>query len=339
MTAAQVEVVTPHGHHRACASHLSRRRWVVGSLLGWAMGGVLAAFPDRPIKLVVPFSPGGGTDNITRALAAGMSQALGQTVVVENKPGAGTVIGTDFVAKSPADGHVLVMATFAHAVNPSLLSKLPFDAERALTPVGMVARGPNVLVVRADSPLRNLRDLMELAQAQPGRLSYASQGNGTSAHLAGEMFDHLARIRLTHIPYRGAGPAMSDLLGGQVDMMFATAAAVAPHIATGRLRALGVTSSERSSAFANVPAIADVVPGYSVESWYGLLAPAGTPADVMARLHTAMTLAMQHPDFKRKLEPEGLSVSPGTPSDFGAYIRREEARWRRLIKDNNIHSD
>jgi tripartite-type tricarboxylate transporter receptor subunit TctC len=311
----------------------------VGGLACLGVSGAWAAYPDRPLKLVVPFSPGGGTDSITRALAVGLSQALGHAVVVDNKPGAGTVIGTDAVAKSTPDGYTLVMATFAHAVNPSLVARLPFDTERAFAAVGMVARGPNVLVVRADSALKTLRDVLELARTQPHKLSYASQGNGTSAHLAGEMFDHLARVHTTHIPYRGAGPAMSDLLGGQVDMMFATAAAVAPHIANGKLRALGVTSAERSAAFPQVPPIAEAVPGYNVESWYGLLAPAGTPADVLARLHAAVVQATQHPDFKRKLEPEGLVVDASTPQELDAYIRREEARWRRIVKDNRIKPD
>jgi tripartite-type tricarboxylate transporter receptor subunit TctC len=319
------------------------RRYGLSSLLGGLVmlmtSRVWAVFPERPVKLVVPFSPGGGTDSITRALALGMAQALGQAVVVDNKPGAGTVIGSDFVAKSPPDGHVLVMATFAHAVNPSLMPRLPFDTERAFAPVGMVARGPNVLVVRSDSAIKSVRDLIEQARAQPGKLSYASQGNGTSAHLAGEMFDNLARVRMTHIPYRGAGPAMSDLLGGQVDMMFATAAAVAPHIANGKLRALAVTSAERSAAMPQVPAMAEAVPGYSVESWYGLLAPAGTPLEVMARLHAAMVQATQNADFKRKLEPEGLAVDAGSGPELDAYIRREETRWRRIVKDNHIKPD
>ena len=327
--------------HSFYASGMTRRGGL-GSLgsLAWLWSSLAwGAFPDRPLKLVVPFSPGGGTDSITRALAVGMAQALGQPVVVDNKPGAGTVIGTDAVAKSPADGHTLVMATFAHAVNPSLVARLPYDTERAFAAVGMVARGPNVLVVRADSALKTLRDVLEQARVQPQKLSYASQGNGTSAHLAGEMLVNLARVQMTHIPYRGAGPAMSDLLGGQVDMMFATAAAAAPHIASGKLRALGVTSTERSAAFPQIPAVAEFVTGYSVESWYGLLAPAGTPADVIARLHAAMVQATQHAEFKRKLEPEGLLVDAGTPQELDAYIRREEARWRRIVKDNRIKPD
>ena len=213
-------------------------------------------------------------------LASGMAQALGQPVIVDNKPGAGTIIGTDAVAKSPADGYTAVVASFAHAVNPSLMAKLPFDTDKAFSPVILLARGPNVLVVRTESPFKSVADVVAAARAQPGKVTYASQGNGTSAHLAGEMFSNLAKVKMTHVPYRGAGPAMTDLLGGQVDVMFATAAAAAPQIAGGKMRALGVTTPKRSPAMKDLPAIAETVPGYAVESWYGLFVPAGTPADV-----------------------------------------------------------
>jgi tripartite-type tricarboxylate transporter receptor subunit TctC len=298
-----------------------------------------ANYPIRPIKIVVPFAPGGGTDSITRTLSSGMSQTLGQAVVVENKPGAGTIIGSDLVAKSAPDGYTLVMATFAHAVNPSLIAKLPFDTEKAFAPVVMVARGPNVLVVRADSPLKTLKDVMDTARAQPGKLSYASQGNGTSAHLAGEMFENLAKVKMTHVPYRGAGPAMTDLLGGQVDMMFATAAAAGPHVAAGKLRALAVTTPERSPVMRAVPTVAEFVTGYAVESWYGLFAPAGTPADVISKLNVATKQATQSADFKKKLEPEGLIVSTGSPQELEDYVRKEEARWRKIVTENNIKPD
>ena len=298
-----------------------------------------ANYPIRPIKIVVPFAPGGGTDSITRTLSSGMSQTLGQAVVVENKPGAGTIIGSDLVAKSAPDGYTLVMATFAHAVNPSLIAKLPFDTEKAFAPVVMVARGPNVLVVRADSPLKTLKDVMDTARAQPGKLSYASQGNGTSSHLAGEMFENLAKVKMTHVPYRGAGPAMTDLLGGQVDMMFATAAAAGPHVAAGKLRALAVTTPERSPVMRAVPTVAEFVTGYAVESWYGLFAPAGTPADVISKLNVATKQATQSADFKKKLEPEGLIVSTGSPQELEDYVRKEEARWRKIVTENNIKPD
>jgi tripartite-type tricarboxylate transporter receptor subunit TctC len=298
-----------------------------------------AAYPEKPVKLVVPFSPGGGTDSIARTLAVGMSQVLGQSVIVENKPGAGTIIGTDAVAKSAPDGYSLVVATFAHAVNSSLIPKLPFDTEKAFTPVVMVARGPNVLVVRTESTLKSVKDLIDLARADPAKLSYASQGNGTSAHLAGEMFENLAQVKMTHVPYRGAGPAMTDLLSGQVDMMFATAAAVAPHIASGKLRAIAVTSPERSPVMRTIPTVAETVRGYAVESWYGLFAPAGTPDDVVMKLNNAAKQATQSAEFRRKMEPEGLVVSTGTPQELDAYVKREESRWRKIVKENNIKPD
>jgi tripartite-type tricarboxylate transporter receptor subunit TctC len=268
-----------------------------------------------------------------------MSQALGQSVIVENKPGAGTIIGTDAVAKSPPDGYSLVVATFAHAVNPSLMTKLPFDTEKAFAPIVMIARGPNVLVVRSDSPLKTVKDLLDAARAEPSKLSYASQGNGTSAHLAGEMFENIAQVKITHIPYRGAGPAMTDLLGGQVDMMFATAAAVAPHIASGKLRAIAVTTPERSPVMKTIPTVAETVRGYAVESWYGLFAPAGTPDDVIIKLNNAAKQATQSAEFRRKMEPEGLVVSTGTPQELDAYVKREESRWKKIVKENNIKPD
>jgi tripartite-type tricarboxylate transporter receptor subunit TctC len=309
------------------------------ALTAFAVGTALAAFPEHPVRLVVPFAPGGGTDLIARTLGIGMSQALGQPVIVENKPGAGTIIGTDVVAKSAPDGYTLVVASFAHAVNPSLVPKLPYATETAFTPVMLIGRGPNVLVVRADSPFRSVKDIVEAARAKPDKLSYASQGNGTSAHLAGEMFDNLARVKMVHIPYKGAGPALTDLLGGQVDMMFATASAVGSFVESGKLRALAVTSPQPSPAFKGVPPVAETVPGYAVESWYGLYAPAGTPSDVVAKLNAAAKKAAQSPEFRKKIEQEGLAVSAGTPQELDAYVRGEEARWRRIVKENNVKAE
>lgn len=296
-------------------------------------------FPEKPVRLVVPFAPGGGTDLIARTMGAGMSTALGQSVFIENKPGAGTIIGTDLVAKSPPDGYTLVVASFAHAVNPSLMAKLPYAADKAFTPVVLIGRGPNVLVVRADSPYKTVKDIVTAATANPEKLSFASQGNGTSAHLAGEMFTNLAKVKMTHIPYKGAGPAITDLLGGQVDMMFATSSAVGAFIDSGRLRAVAVTTPERSAALKGVPTVAETVPGYAVESWYGLYAPAGTPADVVTKLNAAVKKAVQTDEFRKKIEQEGLAVSAGSPEELDAYVRREEERWRKVVKENNIKVD
>jgi tripartite-type tricarboxylate transporter receptor subunit TctC len=314
---------------------------VAGCLAATALAAsaAFAAFPDRPVKLVVPFAPGGGTDAIARALGLGMSQALGQPVIVDNKPGAGTIIGSDAVAKSAPDGYSVLVSTFAHAVNPSLMAKLPYDTQKAFAPVVLLARGPNVLVVRADSPYRSVADVVAAAHANPGKLTFASQGNGTSAHLAGEQFTNLAKVQMTHIPYKGAGPALTDLLGGQVDMMFATAAAVSSQLAGGKLRAIGVTTPRRAPALKDVPAIAETVPGYAVESWYGLFVAAGTPADVVAKLNAAARKATESAEFRKMLEPEGLTVSGGAPTELDDFVRSETVRWSRIVKENNVKAD
>ena len=295
-----------------------------------------AQFPDKPVRLVVPFAPGGGTDLIARTLAQGMARELGQPVIVENKPGAGTILGSEMVAKSPPDGYTVLVATFAHAVNPSLQPALPYSTETAFAPVALIGRSPNVRVVRADSPYRSVKEVIAAAQASPGRLTYASFGNGTSAHLAGELFSNLAKVSMVHVPYKGSGPAMTDVLGGQVDMIFGTAAGVAAFVSQGKLRALGVTSPEPSPALKGVPAIAESLPGYEVESWYGLYVPAGTPADRVARLNAAAKSAAMGEEFRKRVEPEGLSIAVGAPSELDAYVRGEQARWRRVVRENNV---
>ena len=301
-----------------------------------------AEFPDKPIKIVVPFSPGGGTDMVARTIGTLMAQDLGQSVIIENKPGASTMIGTDAVAKSAPDGYTMVMATLAHAVNPSLQPKLPYAHDTAFAPVMLIGRSPNVLVVKAESPFKAVKDIIAAAHARPGKLTYASQGAGTSAHLAGELFNHLAKTDITHIPYKGAGPALTDLMGGQVDMMFATASAVGGFIQGGKLRAIAVTTADRSPAeqLVKVPTVAESgVPGYVADSWYGLFAPAGTPAPIIARLNSAAKKAAQSEVFRKKVEKEGLVVSAGTPEEFNRYVKAEEQRWRTVVKASNITTD
>jgi tripartite-type tricarboxylate transporter receptor subunit TctC len=301
-------------------------------------GAAHAEYPDRTVRIVVPFAPAGGTDLIARTLGQGMSKELGQTVIVENKPGAGTVIGTDLVAKSPPDGYTLVIATLAHAVNPSLLAKLPYNNDTAFAPVSLIGKGPNVLVVRTESPYKTVKDILDAVKAGK-KLTYASQGNGTSAHLAGEMFTNLTKAELLHVPYRGAGPAMTDLLGGQVDLFFGTAAAVSSMVDQGKLRAIAVTTPEPSPAFKGIPTIAATVPGYSVESWYGFFVPAGTPAPVITKLNAAIKKAAQSPEFVKKVEHEGLVVTASSPAEFDRYVKAEEARWKKIVKENNIKAE
>jgi tripartite-type tricarboxylate transporter receptor subunit TctC len=300
-------------------------------------GAAQAAFPDKPLRLVVPFPPGGGTDLIGRQLAEGMTRDLGQTVIVENRGGGSTIIGTETVAKAPADGYTLLLATFAHAVNPALHRKLPYSTLDAFAPVALIGRSPNVLVVSPKAPFKTVQDILAYARAHPGKLTFGSYGNGTSAHLAGEMFKSLAHVDIVHVPYRGSGPALTDLMGGQIDMMFSTVSSVSQLVKSGQLRALAVTSAQRSPSHPDWPTVAESgVPGYVVESWYGIYAPAGTPAGVIARLNTSLKAAVQAPGFRRNVEEEGLVLDVGEPAQLDRFVRGEADRWSRIIKDAGI---
>jgi len=317
-------------------------RLLIGLIACLASASILAAYPDKSIKVIVPFSPGGGTDLVARTLAIPMSDSLGQSIVIDNKPGGSTIIGTDALAKSPPDGYTLVVATLAHAVNPSLKAKLPYSQDKDFAPVILVGISPNVVVVSADSPYKTFAEFLAAAKANPGKLSYASQGGGTSAHLAGELFNSMAGTKLTHVPYKGAGPALTDVIGGQVDVMFATASAVGSLVDAGKLRALAVTTPTRSTtpALAKLPTVAESgVPGYNASSWYGYFAPAGTPPDVINKLNAAIKKGAQTPAFKSRVESEGLMIKTGTPEDFGNFVKAEEIRWRKVIKDANISPD
>jgi tripartite-type tricarboxylate transporter receptor subunit TctC len=332
-------------HAIAFPAPRASRSWLAACLAGI---GLLAApatmqaqqFPVKPIRIVVPFAAGGGTDLIARVMGQGMAQDLGQPVIVDNKPGGGTILGTDLVAKSPPDGYTLVLATFAHAVNPSLQAHLPYDTAKAFAPISLVGRSPNVLVVRPDRPYKSVNDLLAEARARPGKLTYGSYGNGTSAHLAAELLKNLAKVDITHIPYRGSSPAITDLLGGQIDMMLTTISSAAAYLDGGKLRALAVTSATRSPAYPDVPTLAEAgVKGYLAESWYGLYAPAGTPPEVIARLNQAVKAATATEAFRKRVENEGLVVSAGPPQELDRYVGAEIERWKKIVQDAHIKAD
>jgi tripartite-type tricarboxylate transporter receptor subunit TctC len=299
-----------------------------------------ADFPNTSIRIVVPFAAGGGTDLIARTLAAGLAEDLGQSVIVDNRPGGGTIIGTDVVAKSAPDGYTLVMATFAHAINPSMQQNLPYNTEKAFAAISLVGRSFNVLVVNPTSSFHSVADIVAAAKASPGKLTFASQGIGTSAHLAGELFKNLAHVDMTHVPYRGAGPALTDLLGGRVDMMFATSAAVTNFINSNQLRPLAITASAPVSVLANIPTVsASGLPGYAVESWYGLYAPAGTPPEVIARLNAAVKKAVRSELFQKRSAEEGLIIDAGSPADLDTYVHAEIERWKKIVSENKITAE
>src|SRR3954463_14354642 len=321
----------------------SSRKMLLLALAAWAsvsalpVKSALAAWPEKTIRIVVPFAPGGGTDVIARTLAQEMARNLGATIIIENKPGAGTIIGTQAAAASEPDGYTLLMGTFANAVNPALYAKLPYDPHRDLAPVGLIARSFNIVVVNSASPIKSIADLIAAAKADPDKLYYGTYGTGTSAHLAGELFKSMAKVNLTMVPYKGAAPAITDLLGGRIEVMFTTVASAAPLIAGGQLRALAVTSAERSPAFPDVPTVAEAgVSGYVAESWYGLYAPARTPLDIIDRLNKSAAAAVQSEAFRKLGVNEGLVMIAREPAELDRYVRGEEERWRKVIRDANI---
>jgi tripartite-type tricarboxylate transporter receptor subunit TctC len=303
-------------------------------------GSAWAAYPDRPIRIVVPFAPGGGTDVVARTLAQEMARDLGASIVIENKPGAGTILGTQTVATSEPDGYTLLMGTFANAVNPSLKASLPYNPHADFAPVALIARSFNIVVVNPKSPYHSVADLIAAAKAEPEKLSYGTYGTGTSAHLAGELFKNLAKVKLTTVPYKGAAPAITDLIGGQIQVMFTTVASAAALIQAGQLRALAVTSVQRSPAFPGLPTVAEAgVPGYSAESWYGLFAPAKTPRDVIDHLNKSAAIAVQSEAFKKLGVNEGLIMVASPPQELDRYFRGEEERWRKVIQDAGITAE
>ncbi|MBI3937619.1 MAG: tripartite tricarboxylate transporter substrate binding protein [Betaproteobacteria bacterium] len=297
-------------------------------------------YPAKPIRIVVPYAPGGGGDIIARMLGARLTESLGQQVVVDNRPGGGTIIGSEIVARATPDGYTLLINTAAHTINPGLHAKLPFDALRDFAPVILIALLPNVLVAHPALPANSVRELIALAKARPGSLNYASSGTGTAAHLAGELFRSMAGIEITHVPYKGGGAVMPDLIAGHVQLTFATMPSSIPHVKAGKLKALAVATVKRSSAMPQLPTIAEAgLPGYDASNWIGMLAPSATPGPVIATLNGHIARAVQLPDVRERMLAQGFEPATGSPEAFGAVIRRELPKWRRVITESGARPD
>ncbi|MGK6309815.1 Bug family tripartite tricarboxylate transporter substrate binding protein [Variovorax sp. DT-64] len=300
------------------------------------------AFPDRPITLVIPFPPGGPTDAMARTLAAEMKDRLGQPMVVENRAGAGGNIGAEYVARAAPDGQTLLFGTSGPlAINASLYRKINYDPSKSFSPVIQVGHLPNILVVNPSVPANNVKELIAYAKANPGKLSYASSGNGASSHLAGVLFNASAGVDLQHIPYKGTGPALNDLLGGQVSMSFTDVLTALPYVKAGKLRALGVTTTERSQALPDVPTVAEQgVPGYDVSVFFGIVAPAGTPPERIARLNAAFVETLGTPKVKQLFASQGLEPAPSSkPEQLRRFIEEQKSKWAGVVKQSGAQLD
>jgi tripartite-type tricarboxylate transporter receptor subunit TctC len=295
-------------------------------------------YPAKPVHLIVPFAAGGGNDNVARLLGKRLADGLGQPVVVDNRPGAGGVVGAELAAKSPADGYTLFLGGVgSHAINPNLIDKLPYDPIRDFAPVALLAQAPLVLVVHPSVPARSLAELVAYARKNPGKLNFASNGNGSSSQLAAVMFASMAGIEMVHVPYKGLSPALADLLSGQVQLMFSSVVAILPHIKAGKLRGLAVTGAKRLALLPEAPTIAESgFPGYEASSWYGILAPAGTPREIVTKLNAELARALEQPEVRASLLAEGAEPIGGSPEAFAAHIRAEKERLGKAIRDAKI---
>ncbi len=297
-------------------------------------------FPDKPIRFIVPFPPGGGNDILARAIAPKMGEFLGQPVVIDNRAGAGGNIGTDLAAKSAPDGYTIVIASNQVTINPWLYAKLPFDIEKDFVAVAQAATVPMVLAVHPSVPANTLKEFIALAKASPGKFNHGTPGNGTPQHIAFEVFNHAASVQVTHIAYKGTGPAIADLIGGQVQSAIGTMASLEQHVKAGKLRALGVTTPKRSPAMPNVPTVAEAgLPGFEVPLWYSILAPAGTPKEIVARLSGDISKALAVPETRERLTAQGFDVNYLNPEQMSDLIRNDIARWQKSIKDIGLKLD
>ena len=298
-----------------------------------------AEYPERAVRVIVTFPAGGGTDIVARMVFQKVAERSGAAFVIDNRGGAGGTIGTDLAAKAAPDGYTIVVVSGSHTINPALYKKLPFDSVRDFTPVAMLVTGPGLLVVHPSLPARNVRELITLARSQRGGLLYASAGNGTPPHLAAELFKLMTATQIAHVPYKGNAQAMTDLIAGQIALSFPTIPSALPHVQTGKLRAMGVTSAKRVGALPELPAIAETVTGYDGSAWYGVLAPAGTPAAIVTRLHTELMTVLRTADLKDKLVSQGLEPASYTPEEFSALIVSELAKWAKVVAAAGVKNE
>ncbi|MDB5922656.1 MAG: hypothetical protein JWN13_1592 [Betaproteobacteria bacterium] len=299
-----------------------------------------AAFPTHPIRLIVPYAPGGGADTLARGIAQKLSETLGYSIVIDNRGGGGTILGSDLAAKSAPDGYTIILVASTHAVMSSLHKKLPYDPIKDFAPIVRVASAPNILVLHPSIAAGSVKELVELARSRPGQLVYASSGNGGGSHLAMELLRSMAHIELVHVPYKGTGPAMIDLLSGQAKLMFGGMIGTLTHVRSGRLKALAVSSSKRSPVVPELPTIAEAAfPGYEAATWYGVLAPAGTPVPIVRKLNAEIAATLNHPDLKQRMSSQGADPAPTSPEEFAAYIKSEVAKWAKVVKESGAHVD
>ena len=298
------------------------------------------AYPSKPIRLVVPFPAGGATDIFARTLSQKLAEKIGSAVVIENKPGAGGTLGSDLVAKSVPDGYTILLATSStHSIGPNLNPKMPYDAVRDFTPIGQVGNAPSIMLVPNSSPAKTIQEWIELAKKNPGRLNYASSGNGTIVQLTAELFKSQAGLFVVHIPYKGTALAMPDLISGKVDVLFDSLPTGLPHVKDGRLRALGVTSAQRTSMAPGLPAISEVLPGYESTTWFGLFGPQGMRPELVSRVNTAAMQALNDPEVKDKLQRLGIEAMGTSPAQFTSMLAAESAKWKKIITERKITLD
>jgi tripartite-type tricarboxylate transporter receptor subunit TctC len=339
-----LKLATRNSKLRQESSHISilARHATLAALLGVAgMAAAQTPYPAKPIRFVVPFPAGGPLDIVARSLGQELNKSWGQPVIVDNRPGAGGNIGADFVAKSPADGYTILMgAVSTHAINVTLYRKLPYDPIRDFAPITLVTSVPNVLVLHPSLPAKNVKELIALARAKPGQLNFASGSTGSAGHLAGELFKSMAGVDMTHVPYKGAAPAVIDLLGGHVSLMFDNMASALPNIKAGRVRALAVTTLKHSPLLPQLPTISESgLRGFDISTWFGVLAPGGTPPDIVARLNTEIVRILHTPDMQDRLAALGAEAVGNRPDEFAAFIKAEIAKYARVIRASGAKAD